>query len=195
MSNKVKFRKPDGDYFVVPPSTATYYQGDIFENVVFGFPSPPEAVALHDGERRFISGPFDVGPAMLITPTCNMAAQGGEGETATYAHPVRTLCPIVPISRLRESGMVTEKNEGNFFADKLRHLFYLPPLREGEEESAALLYMSITVHHDVIAEERVAQLTGEAHRHLRIKLMAYQGSYLLDHDELGPAPSFEDRTL
>lgn len=195
MSDKVKFRKPDGDYFVVPPSTATFYQGDIFENVVFGFPSPPEAVALHDGERRFISGPFDVGPAMLITPTCNMAAQGGEGEPATYAHPIRTLCPIAPLSTLKQSEMITDKNEDSFRADKIRYLFYLPPFVGIEEESAALLYLAITVHHDVIAEERIAQLTGEAHRHLRIKLMAYHGSYLLDHNELGPAPSFEDRTL
>lgn len=194
MTSKVKFKRPDCDYFV-PPSTKTFYQGDIFEKVVFGFPSPPEAVALHDGERRFISGPFDVGPAMLMTPTCNMAAQGEEGEPTTYAHPVRTLCPIVSLDHLRESGMVSDKNEGNFRADKLRPVFYLPPLDSNGEESAALLYMSITVHHDVIADHRIAQLGGEAFRHLRVKLMAYHGSYLIDHADLGPAPSFENREL
>lgn len=194
MAKKVKFKKPDGEYFV-PPSTKTFYQGDIFENVVFGFPSPPEAVALHDGERRFISGPFDVGPAMLVTPTCNMAAQGDEGPPTTYAHPVRTLCPIVSLDHLRESGMVTDRNEDNFRADKLRPLFFLPPLEANGEVCAALLYMSITVHHDVISENRIAQLSGEAFRHLRVKLMAYHGSYVIDHDDLGPVPSFEERKL
>lgn len=61
----------------------------------------------------------------------------------------------------------------------------LIPADDQRPESAALLYIPITVHHDVIAEERIAQLTGTAFWHLRVKLMAFYGGFLLDASELG----------
>jgi hypothetical protein len=54
--------------------------------------------------------------------------------------------------------------------------------------------MPITVHHDVIAEDRIAQLTGAAFWHLRVKLMAFFGGFLLDPVELGDIPEPHDRS-
>jgi hypothetical protein len=53
--------------------------------------------------------------------------------------------------------------------------------------------MPISMHHDVIAETRIAQLTGEAFWHLRVKLMAYAGGFVLDPSELGEIPAPQDR--
>jgi hypothetical protein len=74
----------------------------------------------------------------------------------------------------------------------MRNYLYLPPSSKFKE-SAALLYMPITLHHDVIAEDRFAQLSGAAYWHLRVKLMAYAGGFLLDPAELGPVPADEQR--
>lgn len=60
-------------------------------------------------------------------------------------------------------------------------------------ESAALLYVPVTVHHDVIAQDRFAQLTGAAFWHLRVKLMAFVGGFLLDASELGDVPEPHER--
>lgn len=60
-------------------------------------------------------------------------------------------------------------------------------------ESAALLYLPVTVHHDVIAHDRIAQLTGAAFWHLRVKLIAFVGGFLLDPSELGDIPHPHER--
>ena len=153
---------------------------------------PPDAVVIDEGERRFVSGPFDATPAMLISPSCLIAAQGSNVPAGTYAHPARTLIPIRPIESLIEASVVTEANLGNLRADRLRNYLYLPP-GPAWPESAGLLYMPITMHHDVIADRRVAQLTGTAYWHLRVKLMAFAGGYLLDPSELGPIPAPQER--
>lgn len=191
--SEVKLRRPpDTDYYVDPWSS-TYLQGDIFRDVVFGMPAPPDAIVMAEGERRFITGPFDAGFAMLITPSCVMAAQGPDADPAAYAHPARTLVPLRPVEHLLKAGAVTASNVGMLRADRLRSYVYLP---EGPEwpESAALLYLPITMHHDVIACERVTQLTGSAFWHLRVKLMLYVGGFLLDPSELGTVPRPEERT-
>jgi hypothetical protein len=72
-------------------------------------------------------------------------------------------------------------------ADRLVNYFYLPATEQWAE-SAALLYLPITVHHDVIGQDRVAQLTGTAYWHLRVKLMVFVGGLLVHPDELGEPP-------
>jgi hypothetical protein len=51
-----------------------FSQGDIFRDVPLAYPSPADSIVLLDaetaGSRRFLSGPFDVGLAMLTTPRC-----------------------------------------------------------------------------------------------------------------------------
>jgi hypothetical protein len=191
MSARRLQRPKDDDYFVEPWSD-TFLQGDLFTDVPFAMPAPPDAVVIDEGERRFVSGPFDATIAMLISPSCGIAAQGSRAARGTYAHPARTLVPVRPIDSLVDQGVIGEANLGNLKADRLRNYLYLPP-GPAWGESAALLYMPITMHHDVIADTRVAQLTGAAYWHLRVKLMVFIGGFLLDPTELGPVPQAQER--
>lgn len=191
MSARRLQRPVDDDYYVEPWSD-TFLQGDLFDEVPFAMPAPPDAVVIDEGERRFVSGPFDATVAMLISPSCAIAAQGADAARGTYAHPARTLVPVRPVESLVEQSVISEANLGNLRSDRLRNYLYLPagPVWP---ESAALLYMPITMHHDVIAEARLAQLTGNAYWHLRVKLMVFIGGFLLDPSELGEAPEARER--
>lgn len=186
------FRRPEDDAYYVAPWSAGFLQGDLFNNVPLGIAAPPDAVVIAEGERRFITGPFEAGPAMLISPSCAIAAQGPAVQPGLYAHPARIMLPIRSVGELVEAGVVHEQTVGLLRADRLRNYFYLPPTHD-RQEGAALLYLPITVHHDVIANERVAQLSGAAYWHLRVKLMAFYGSFLLDTSELGDPPGATDR--
>ena len=61
------------------------------------------------GARRFLSGPFEVGLAMLVTPTCSMRAQGAPDR---YAHPVRSLVPLGPFEELVGAGLLDDSKTG-----------------------------------------------------------------------------------
>lgn len=187
-----KLRRPeDNDYYVAPWSD-TFLQGDLFSDVPVAIPAPPDAVVIDEGERRFVSGPFDAGMAMLVSPSCAIAAQGSSVPAGSYAHPARTLVPIRPVEELVAAHAVPDDKLGHLRADRLRNYLYLPPHPDWVE-SAALLYMPLTVHHDVIAQDRIAQLTGAAYWHLRVKLMAYFGGLLVDPSELGEIPDPQER--
>jgi hypothetical protein len=187
-----KLQRPADDAYYVEPWSDTFLQGDLFKDVPVAIPAPPDAVVLAEGERRFVSGPFDAGPAMLISPSCAIAAQGPNVSPGSYAHPARMLVPIRPVHELVDAGAIPEHNLGNLRADRLANYLYLPPMSD-MPESAALLYMPVTVHHDVIARDRFAQLTGAAFWHLRVKLMAFVGGFLLDPSELGDVPEPHER--
>lgn len=189
---------PDDDYYVDKPWTEQILQGDIFLNVPLGMIAPPDAILIAEGERRFVTGPFDAGPAMLISPSCAIAAQGKDIEAGQYAHPARILIPIRPLDQLVEAGAIPSDNVGLFRADRLANYLYLPEGPEGPEgpgwpESAGLLYLPITIHHDVIAQDRAAQLTGSAFWQLRYKLMAFIGGFKVHPDEFGPVPGPGER--
>jgi hypothetical protein len=187
-----KLQRPaDTDYYVRPWSD-TFLQGDLFRNVPLAIAAPPDAIVMAEGERRFVSGPFDAGPAILISPSCAIAAQGPAAAPGSYAHPARILVPIRPVDELVAAGAVANHNLALLRADRLRNYLYLPATEEFAE-GAALLYMPITMHHDVIAHERIAQLTGTAFWHLRVKLMAFFGGFLLAPSELGDIPAPHDR--
>jgi hypothetical protein len=72
------------------------------------YPLPADELIVDDepggGSRGFLSGPLEFGPAMLITPSCSLSAQGAAG----YGHPVRTLVPLIPLSELLGRGIVKE---------------------------------------------------------------------------------------
>src|ERR1039458_3528826 len=142
---------------------------------------------MAEGERRFISGPFDAGPAMLTSPSCAIAAQGVSAPPGAYAHPARTLVPIRAVDELVATGAIPESNLGNLRADRLRNYLYLPA-GPAWPESVALLYMPITMHHDVIADSRVAQLTGTAFWHFRVKMIMFDAGILIDPSAFGPVP-------
>lgn len=187
-----KLQRPPDDAYYVEPWSDTFLQGDLFTDVPVAIPAPPDAVVMAEGERRFVSGPFDAGPAMLISPSCAIAAQGPDVAPGSYAHPARTLVPIRPVDELVDAGAIPEHNLGNLRADRLANYLYLPTVSD-MPESAALLYLPITVHHDVIAQDRFVQLTGAAFWHLRLKLMAFVGGFLLDPSELGEVPEPHER--
>jgi len=187
----VKLKRPSDDSYYVEPWSDTFLQGDLFADVPIAIAAPPDAVIISEGERRFVSGPFDAGHAMLISPSCTIAAQGaGPGA---YATPARTLIPLRPVDELVAAQAIPESNLGLLRADRLRNYLYLPVGGPLAVESVGLLYMPVTIHHDVIANDRVAQLTGAAYRHLRVKLMAYTGGFLLDPSELGDPPADHER--
>jgi hypothetical protein len=182
--------RPADDGYYVAPHSPIFLQGDLFRDLPLGFPFPPDAIAYKEGTRVFLTGPFDVGIGMLTTPTCIMSAQGKDVSPGSYAHAARTLVPVRSLDEVMASGAIREQQRGNLVADRLRGYLYLPASDTFQiSESVALLYLPITVHHDVIVEERFAQLGGEAHRHLAAKLIAYwSGLVLGDVDEaLGPA--------
>lgn len=190
-----RLQRPDDDRYYVRPWSPGFLQGDIFKDVPLGFPFPPDAVFAEEGARRFLAGPFEAGLALLTTPSCAMAAQGPDAEPGEYAHSARTLVPLRPVDELVKAEAVPARNLGHLRADRLLNYLYLPAYAElGIPESAGLLYLPVTVHHEVIAPDRVAQLTGEAFWHLRAKLMAFCGGFLVHPSEFGDVPEPQART-
>lgn len=177
------------------PSDADYYerervelfsQGDLFRDVPLAYPLPADELVVGDAEgggtRRFLSGPLEFGPAMLITPSCSLGAQGAAG----YGHPVRTLVPVIPLSELVERGVVKETalEEVRRF-DHLINYMYLPPLSADEleftlPESVALLYMPVTLHHAFLEGQRVSQLAYRGAQQLQRKLVWFYSGWLED---------------
>jgi hypothetical protein len=151
---------------------------------------PPEAFSHSAGSRKFLSGPFEPGFGLLLTPTCSMAAQSEPGR---YAHPVRTLAPVLPLERLLDEGAVKPGALDDLRRfDHLVNYLYLPAIEPaGMPESLALLYAAITVHHDYLegdsdddpsaASRRIAQLSEAAAVHLKFKLTALFAGELFSH--------------
>src|SRR5437899_4924527 len=125
------------------PSDADYYerervelfsQGDLFRDVPLAYPLPANELVVDEssgGTRRFLSGPLEFGPGMLITPSCSLGAQGAAG----YGHPVRTLVPVIPLAELVDRGVVKEAAlEDLRRFDHLINYMYLPSLDVDELE-------------------------------------------------------------
>src|SRR4051812_27067771 len=144
-------RPGDADYYE-RDRVELFSQGDLFRDVPLAYPLPADALVVDEasgGSRRFLSGPLEFGPAMLITPSCSLGAQGATG----YGHPVRTLVPVIPLAELVSSRIVKETALSDLRRfDRLINYMYLPPLDVDElefsmPESVALLYMPVTLHH------------------------------------------------
>ena len=155
------------------PANGRYYtdgddllaQGDIFMEIPFGHPFPPEAIS--HGERLYLSGPFETGFGMLISPTGSF--RNGDG----YAHPVRVVAPILSLERMVADGALTESAAAAVSeSDSLMQYMYLPAVGP-MPESVALLYHSTTLHHEYLDDRRVAQLGREATAHLKAKLATH----------------------
>lgn len=182
-------RPPDADYF--EERTDYFRQGDVFRDIPLGYPFPAEAFSHAAGSRKFLSGPFEPGFGLLLTPTCSMAAQSAPGQ---YAHPVRTLAPVLPLEHLIETAAIKPGSVEDLRRyDHLVNYLYLPPIATvGMPESLALLYAAITIHHDYVADDpdgpngermsrRVAQLSPAAAVHLKYKLTALYAGALFSH--------------
>ena len=154
-----------------------FSQGDIFEDVPLAYPMPATEMVEEErfggGSRRFLSGPLDYGKAMLITPTCNMRNQG-QAKDVDYAHPVRTLVPVMPLEEKLQRTLDLNASRLGMLRkyDELISYMYLPEAADlGIAESLALLYMPITLHHDMIVDQRITQLALEGARQLHRKLV------------------------
>jgi hypothetical protein len=161
-------------------------QGDLFRDVPLAYPQPADELLIDEleggGGRRVQCGPRQCGPGVLITPRCSLAAQG----TAGYGHPVRTLIPVMPITHLVERGIVKEAALDDLRRfDHLINYMYLPPLEVAElefsmPESAALLYMPVTLHHAFLEGQRVSQLAYRGAQQLQRKLVWFYSGWLED---------------
>jgi hypothetical protein len=176
-------RPPDANYYE-RDRVELFSQGDLFRDMPLAYPSPAGELVVDESEsaagRRFLSGPLDFGTAMLITPSCSMAAQG----TAGYGHPVRTLVPVRPLAELVDRGVVKETALGDLRRfDHLINYMYLPPLEVAEQEfsmpeSVALLYMPLTLHHGFLESQRVSQLAYRGAQQLQRKLVWFYSGWL-----------------
>ncbi len=161
-------------------------QGDIFRDVPLAYPLPADEI-LHDpqltgGARRFLSGPFDIGYAILVSPTCSMRAQ----RSAGYAHPVRVLAVIRSLNELVERGILQDDKLGLLRkCDGLVNYMYLPET-DDMPESVALLYMTVTLHHDMIADSRVTQLSRTGAQQLQRKLVWFTSGFVWPRAEFQP---------
>lgn len=180
-------RRPTDDQYY-ETRFAEFSQGDIFRDVPLSYPLPANEISVEDGgegSRAFLSGPLSFGMAMLITPTCSMRAQGTSG----YAHPIRTLVPVLPLDdSLREGAGITDEKLGLCRSyDGLINYMYLPADPSGElPESLALLYMPITLHHDFLDGQRITQLAVEGARQLHRKLQWFFTSVLDPREAFSP---------
>jgi hypothetical protein len=181
-------RRPTGAYYEW--RTELLSQGDIFAEVPLAYPMPADELAVEAGAdqpggRRFLSGPLDIGWAMLVTPTCSMMAQV---PTRQYGHPVRTLVPLRPVGELLEHGVLDEaKRRLAEKRDALINYMYLPAAPDvGLPECLALLYMPVTLHHEMVVDNRVAQLTHAASCQLQKKLVWHASSVLLSRADFDP---------
>lgn len=177
-------RPPDTDYYE-RHRVELFSQGDLFRDVPLAYPLPADELVVDEesgGNRRFLSGPLEFGPAMLITPSCSMGAQG----TAGYGHPVRTLVPVLSLAELVERGVVKETSLDDFRRfDHLINYMHLPPLEVDElefsmPESVALLYMPVTLHHVFLEGQRVSQLAYRGAQQLQRKLVWFYSGWLED---------------
>lgn len=186
-------QRPNDDEYYERERVPLFSQGDIFRDVPLDYPTPPREVvydseADEGGVRAFLSGPLEFGPALLLTPTCSMRAQQGEG----YAHAVRTLVPVVPLATLIDAEVFKPDAVGLVRKyDSLINYMYVPALSVPDiefelPESVALLYMPITLHHELVEENRVTQLSREAAKQLHRKLVWFTSGWLETRDFFDP---------
>jgi hypothetical protein len=175
-------RPRDADYYE-RERVELFSQGDLFRDVPLAYPLPANELVVDEesgGSRRFLSGPLEFGPAMLITPSCSLGAQRSGG----YAHPVRTLVPVLPLAELVERSVVKETALDDLRRfDHLINYMYLPPLNVDElefsmPESVALLYMPVTLHHAFLEGQRVSQLDYRGAQQLQRKLVWFYSGWL-----------------
>lgn len=196
MSIVASTKRPPDDRYYEDTWSSVYFQGDLFHNVPLAFPWPPDLVLAGEegSERRFLSGPFETTHAMLVTPTCTMAAQGRTAPVDGYAMPARTLVPVRPLAEVVAAGAVSDETVGHLRRDRLRNYFYLPPHEEWDfPESVALLYQPTTVHHNVLNDLRIGQLRGEGFWQLRRSLAFYDAGIRITTEDLGKPPGPRER--
>lgn len=103
-------------------------------------------------------------------------------------HPVRTLVPVRPLDELIEIGAIKTANVDDIRKfDHTVNYMYLPANTElAMPESMALFYMPVTLHHDIIVDQRLAQLQYEAAQQLQRKLVRFYTSVDASREQFEP---------
>jgi hypothetical protein len=115
-----------------------------------------------------------------------MRAQGA--APGNYAHPVRSLAVIRPLSDLVQAGLLDDSKVGLLRSyDSLINYMYLPAFPEQDfPESVAMLYMPVTLHHDMIPSQRIAQLTLAGAQQLQRKLTHFCSGFRVARENFQP---------
>lgn len=153
-----------------------------------GYAFPENSTFEAGGRRSFLSGPFETGFGMLITPTCSLRSQPADAQVP-YSHEVRTLVPILPFDdeKFVKAGILNADAIKQVRThDSAINYMYLPALSGVMPEGLALLYMPLTMHHDVIDGNRVAQLSLEGARQLHRKLVRFYSGWEEGRDFFQP---------
>ena len=175
--------RPDDEKYYVQDRTEHFAQGDIFENVPFTI-AVPEQLPLEDnsssiGSRRVLEVPLFVeGFGILLSHTSSFVAQ--PVGTRGYAHILRVLAPVFPITLLQEHGVLDESALGLLRnRDQLKAYMYLPTCPGAFRESVAALYRPALVHHKLLESRRLTQLQELAVKQLQAKIVeAFTGQWV-----------------
>jgi hypothetical protein len=192
-----EYRRPRDDEYWARPWSRILFSGDVFDAIPFGMP-PTEIVVREDVEPvQHYTGQVGFAYGLLISPTCDMyEAVGAEPR---LAHPFRVLVPVLDLAEVVRQTETVERSVGLLRSrDSLTAYMYLPALPGFFEESVACLFRPAVVADDFLADppRRIAQMTQEGRRHLKIKLAAYWGRVKVDPDAipLGERNADETRT-
>ena len=91
-------RPRDADYYE-RDRVELFSQGDLFRDVPLAYPLPADELVLDEesgGSRRFLSGPLEFGPAMLITRAARSARRELAATHIRSGHSCR--CCLSPSS-------------------------------------------------------------------------------------------------
>jgi len=88
--------RPQDEQYWTPPWSTALFAGDLFEAIPFG----DQPTTIHRAEDgKHFAGEVAFAYGLLTTPTCDMAEQRGEGQTA---NPFRVLVPVLPLAAIVE---------------------------------------------------------------------------------------------
>jgi hypothetical protein len=122
-----------------------------------------------------------MGGRLVEQPDSTYRAEG-------YDHPVRALVPIVPLDAF--STALTDAQLGIAAKyDGLINYMYIPAYQPaGMPAGLALLYMPITIDHELLATaaKRIAQLSLEAAKQLKRKTVWLAGGIQVDRQDFRP---------
>jgi len=154
--------RPQDEQYWTPPWSTALFAGDLFEAIPFG--DQPTTIHRAEDGKHFV-GEVAFAYGLLTTPTCDMAEQRDEGQTA---HPFRVLVPVLPLATVaKQAGAVANSVKLLRSRDPLHPYMYLPPLPGFlDGESVACLFRPSLVSDEMLVEppRRVAQLQPEARR-------------------------------
>lgn len=169
--------RPYDEQYWIRPWATQLFAGDLLEAIPFG----DQPTVVYTGEEGDVTGKHFLGEAkfgygLLITPTCDMVDQHGEGQVG---HPFRTIVPVVHLEVVLATTPDLEQSEKLIRSrDAVHPYMYLPGVPGViEEDLVACLFRPGMVSDDLLRNppRRVAQLQPEARRHLKVKLSAYWG--------------------